>query len=73
MALHGIVPPTHVGSPRPLSRDSKDDYLLAYAESGGADYLVTYDGDLLALDGAFAFRIVTPPDFLAVLRGVGDA
>ena len=54
-------------------RDEKDDYLLAYAESGHAAFLVTYDEDLLVLDGRFPFRIVRPPDFLAVLREQGLA
>ena len=73
LARSGIVPPTHVGSPRPMSRDPKDDYLLAYAASGQADYLVTDDNDLLVLDGRFPFRIVRPSAFLAVLREQGLA
>lgn len=36
--------PVLVGPHPPLSRDAKDDFLLAYAEAGQADCLVT-DGD----------------------------
>lgn len=56
-----------------VCRDSKDDYLIAYALVGNADALVSYDQDLLVLDGQLPFRILTPPDFLAVLRGQGQA
>lgn len=34
-----------------VGRDPKDDYLLAYAVVGRADYLVTGDQDLLSLEG----------------------
>jgi putative PIN family toxin of toxin-antitoxin system len=41
-----------IESPIPaVTRDPKDDYLLAYALVGGADYLVTGDEDLLVLAG----------------------
>ncbi len=55
-----------------VTRDPKDDYLLAYALVGEADYLVTGDNDLLVLgqveggDGAVA-RIVTPRAFAGIL------
>jgi len=55
----------------PRCRDPRDDYLLAYAESGHADYLITDDEDLLVLDGQFLFRIVRPPEFLFILRKHG--
>lgn len=63
--------PLIVGPHRPLCRDPKDDYLIAHAESGRAEFLVTGDIDLLVLDGEFPFRILSPPDFLAVLRRQG--
>ena len=56
-----------------ICRDDKDDYLLAYAASGQADILVTYDEDLLVLDGRFPFRIVRPPELLTLLREQGLA
>lgn len=63
----------HVLDPAPLPvhcRDPKDDYLLACAAAGRADFLVTGDRDLLALDGdpaLGALRILAPADFLAAL------
>jgi len=52
-------------------RDPCDDYLLAYAEAGHADFLVTYDDDLLVLHGALSFGVVSPPAFLTILRDHG--
>lgn len=60
--------------PELVSRDPKDDYLLASAQRGHADYLVTGDKDLLVLAGdPFPFRIVSPAAFLAVLEDAGLA
>jgi putative PIN family toxin of toxin-antitoxin system len=51
-----------------ITRDIKDDYLLAYALVGNADYLVTGDKDLLALQGLVTgLEIVTPAQFVDVL------
>lgn len=47
-----------------VTRDPKDDYLLAYALVGRADYLVTGDRDLLALRGQMpGVEILTPAQF----------
>lgn len=46
-----------------LSRDPYDDYVIAAAISGRADYLITQDKDLLVLDGKVAVRIITLSDF----------
>lgn len=57
--------------PEPIceaSRDPKDDVFLACAVTGGADYLVTGDDDLLALVEIGATKIVTPRQFLQVLE-----
>ncbi len=51
-----------------VTRDPKDDYLIAYALVGAADYLVTGDKDLLVLEQVGDLRIVTPRLFLAVLN-----
>lgn len=52
-----------------VTRDPKDDYLLAYALVGAADYLVTGDKDLLVLaDQIQEIDIVTPSTFAALLR-----
>lgn len=69
----GELLPVMLQPPPRVCRDPRDDYLLAYAESGHADYLVTYDEDLLVLDSRFSFRIVRPAEFLAVLREQGLA
>ncbi|WP_374689750.1 putative toxin-antitoxin system toxin component, PIN family [Promineifilum sp.] len=51
-----------------ITRDIKDDYLLAYALVGAVDYLVTGDRDLLALRGQVAgLEILTPAQFSELL------
>lgn len=53
------------------SRDVDDDVLLATAQAGRADYLVTNDRDLLDIPPVtrrpFAFEIVKPSDLLRTL------
>ncbi len=71
LELSGERLPSLIGPHRPTSRDPKDNYLIAYAEAGRAGFLVTDDADLLVLDGTFPFRILSPPDFLSVLREHG--
>lgn len=52
------------------SPDPDDDFLLALAEAGRADYLVTgYKSGLLALASHKATRIMAAYDFAARLRG----
>jgi len=53
-----------------VSRDRKDDYLLAYALVGRADFLVTGDNDLLTLGEVEGCRIVSPTNFASHLRAV---
>lgn len=48
---------------RPISRDPKDDYLLALAKKGKADILITGDEDLLVLKKYGKTRIVKPAAF----------
>ena len=50
-----------------ICRDRDDDYLLGCASSGGADYLVTGDDDLLAVRQYGDVVIVDARTFLAVL------
>ncbi|MDO8671954.1 MAG: putative toxin-antitoxin system toxin component, PIN family [Dehalococcoidia bacterium] len=58
-----------VGRPIPkVCRHVKDDYLLAYALVGRADYLVTGDDDLLVLGEVEGTKVVTPIGFLQVLN-----
>lgn len=51
-----------------LSRDVKDNFLLAIAADGSADYLVTGDSDLLVLKEFGKTRIVTMEVFLETLE-----
>ena len=67
LALCGESVP--VSPPFPPCRDPDDGYLLAMADSGAADYLVTHDLDLLSLRGIGSCQIVTPAQFR---RGLGD-
>lgn len=65
-----IIPPISGEIPA-VSRHAKDDYLLAYALVGKADYLVTGDKDLLVLDEIERVQIVSPADFQQILRKTG--
>ena len=51
-------------SPIHACRDPRDDKFLEVAVHGEADYLVTGDGDLLALHPFGKVAIVTPGRFL---------
>jgi uncharacterized protein len=46
-----------------LTRDPEDDYLIAYALIGRAEYLVTGDRDLLVLERVESVDILTPNAF----------
>lgn len=61
-AVGTTLPPITDPLPR-IVRDPKDDYLLAYALVGQADYLVTGDDDLLALSAVDRLRIISPAAF----------
>ena len=52
----------------PVTRDLKDDYLLAYGLLGQADYLVTGDDDLLTLGEVDGLKLVSPAEFVALLE-----
>ena len=54
--------------PEGISRDPADDKFIACAGLSGAKYLITGDKDLLVLNGKFDFSIVTPKDFLELLK-----
>jgi putative PIN family toxin of toxin-antitoxin system len=51
----------------PVTRDPKDDYLLAYALWGEADLLVTGDEDLLTLRQVGRLRILSPRECAELL------
>jgi len=50
------------------SRDVKDDIYLAAALGASAEYIVTYDKDLLDLDSPFGIEMVRPAEFLRRLK-----
>jgi len=45
----------------------KDDYLLAYAIVGQADFLISGDQDLLVLEKVKNCQVLTPRDFSELL------
>jgi hypothetical protein len=51
----------------PAAPDPKDSYLLALAEAGQAEFLVTGDKELLALGSHKTTKIVSARDFAALL------
>jgi hypothetical protein len=59
--------------PGPIAPDPKDSYLLAMAEAGQADLLVTGDKELLSLRRHKSTRIITPAAMIEILReGSGE-
>ncbi len=50
-----------------ICRDPFDDYVLAAANEGGADYLVTEDNDLLILESYKNVKIINISTFRSVL------
>ena len=65
----GKAPISLTAPPDSRSRDSKDDYLLAYALVERVDYLVTGDKDLLALGRVEGVQIINPVEFLRLVGG----
>lgn len=51
-----------------VKRDPKDDKILACALQARAHYIVTRDKDLLDLKSYRGIHIITPEDFIALLR-----
>lgn len=54
------------------TRDTNDDYLIAHSIMERVDYLVSGDKDLLALGSVLNVRIVSPADFVLLLRTLDD-
>ncbi len=48
----------------PSLRDRKDWWILDLAFASGADFIVTWDGDLQELDPSLGFEIIQPPELL---------
>lgn len=64
-------PIAEMSAPIPsVCRDPDDDYLIAHALMGNADYLVSGDRDLLALDPIGPLRILSPRDFVDKLASL---
>jgi putative PIN family toxin of toxin-antitoxin system len=61
------VEPSPLGKRR--SRDAKDDIYLAAALGASAEYLVTYDRDLLILEKPFGIEIIRPAQFMRNFKG----
>lgn len=61
-----VIEPIDQAFPR-LTRKRKDDYLIAYAVIGEADYLVAGDKDLLVLKKIAGVAMVTPARFAELL------
>ena len=57
-----LIEPSPLGKRR--SRDAKDDIYLACALTSSAQYIVTYDNDLLELDKPFGVETIRPAEFL---------
>ncbi|HEY3761794.1 MAG TPA: putative toxin-antitoxin system toxin component, PIN family [Verrucomicrobiae bacterium] len=57
-----LVEPSPLGKRR--SRDSKDDIYLAGALAASAQYIVSYDADLLVLEKPFGIEIIRPAEFI---------
>jgi putative PIN family toxin of toxin-antitoxin system len=51
-----------------VTRDREDNKLLACAQEGNADYLITGDDDLLQINSHEGTRIIPPADFLSILK-----
>ena len=64
-----LVPPITEDIPA-VTRDVKDDYLLAYATVGECDYLVTGDPDLLVVKQVGKLKIVKPAAFYEILKKI---
>ena len=62
-----ILPP--LGPVPPYTRDSKDDKFIACAILGNAQYLITYDEDLLVLGKVATVEIMTPESFERHFQG----
>lgn len=68
----GTVTKISLGKIPTVSRDPDDNFVLATALAGKADFLITSDRDLLDISEddkkKFKFRIVTPGEFLNLIK-----
>ena len=61
-----LINPAPLGKRR--SRDVEDDMYLACALAASARYLITYDGDLLALEKPFGIQTIRPAELLRQIK-----
>jgi len=66
-----VLPPLEYPIPK-VTRDPKDDYLLAYAVVYEADYLVSGDKDILVLGEVEGVRMLSPREFVSLLEQNAD-
>ena len=64
LSAHSETIPTITQTIPAVTRDPKDDYLLAYAVVGRAGFLVTGDEDLLVLQQVQGVKICRPREFV---------
>ncbi len=62
-----LVEPAPLGKQR--SRDASDDPYLAVALAARANFIVSYDKDLLELKKPFGIEIIRPAQFLKLVKG----
>lgn len=70
LLAHAEVTPGQLALPG-VTRDPKDDAVVACAVEGSADLIVSGDQDLLALGDYRGIRVVTPAQFVKVLASEG--
>jgi len=59
---------TNLPNVKGVSRDPNDDMVIACALAARALYLVTRDRDLLTLDTYQGVRMISPEEFMGILR-----
>ena len=62
------LPEIHV-----IERDPKDDMIIACAVAASANYVISRDRDLLDLGNYRQIQIVTPKEFMQILRSGEEA
>jgi putative PIN family toxin of toxin-antitoxin system len=72
LRAHATVVTEQTGTVPTVVRDPKDDYLIAHSVIHHVDYLVSGDKDLLVLGSVLDVRIVSPADFVLLLRTLDD-
>jgi putative PIN family toxin of toxin-antitoxin system len=70
LRLHTVAELVDGHSVVDICRDPKDNFLLALAKDGNADYLITGDSDLLVLKEFERTKIVTLSEFESVLSAM---